>query len=154
MTTPDIDPRLLATQVTASMLARDTASQGLGVAIESADAGRVVIAMTVQDTMLNGHGTCHGGFLFAFADSAFAFACNSRNRKTVAGACQIDYLRPALAGDRLQAHAQEVSLGGRLGVYDVVVRNQREEIVALFRGRSVRIEGEVLPAATATVEPP
>ncbi len=148
MAAPDVDARALAARVVAAMLEHDHTSRGMGVEVDTVDAGHARIAMTVRDSMLNGHGTCHGGVLFALADSAFAFACNSRNRKTVAGACQIDYLRPAHAGDRLLADAREVSLGGRQGVYDVVVRNQHGETVALFRGRSVRLEGEVLPAAS------
>lgn len=96
--------------------------------------------------MLNGHRTCHGGFIFALADSAFAFACNSRNESTVAAGCQIDYLIPGQEGDVLTAEAVERSLSGKTGIYDISVFNQEGRLIALFRGKSHRIQGFVLPA--------
>ena len=86
--------------------------------------------------MTNGHGTCHGGFIFTLADSAFAFACNSHNRATVAQAAKIDFLRPARRGDLLRAEAREISRGGRSGLYDVEVRRDDGELLACFRGNS------------------
>ena len=100
--------------------------------------------MTVRADMLNGHKTCHGGFIFALADSTFAFACNSRNAPTVASGCTIDYLAPAFEGDVLTARAVEASLAGRTGVYDIEVVNQNDKRIALFRGRSYRLNGTVL----------
>jgi acyl-CoA thioesterase len=91
--------------------------------------------MTVRADMVNGHGTCHGGLVFALADSAFAFACNSRGIRTVAAGCAVEFLAPAHEGDELVAEAQERSLQGRTGVYDVDVR-RGGELVATFRGRS------------------
>ncbi len=105
------------------------------------------MTMTIRADMLNGHATCHGGFIFTLADSAFAFACNSYNLTTVAAGCSIEYLAPAREGDVLTATAREQSLNGRSGVYDIDVKNQRSETIALFRGKSTRIKGHV-------VEPP
>jgi acyl-CoA thioesterase len=91
--------------------------------------------------MLNGHGTCHGGVVFALADSAFAFACNSRGVVTVASGCTIEFLAPVGEGDELVAEAQERSLEGRHGVYDVDVRREDGPLVATFRGRSAATRG-------------
>lgn len=141
------EPQALAEASAKAMFARDAASHGLGIAIVEMRPGYARLTMTVSAAMLNGHRTCHGGFIFALADSAFAFSCNSRNRNTVAAACQIDYLAPAFAGDVLEAEAVEQALKGRTGVYDVSVRNQSCALVALFRGKSHRVEGEVLERA-------
>jgi len=94
--------------------------------------------------MVNGHAICHGGFIFTLADSAFAFACNSYNFNTVAQGCSIEYLAPARESDVLTAAAQERSLSGRTGVYDIEVTNQRGETIALFRGKSYRIKGHIV----------
>jgi acyl-CoA thioesterase len=102
------------------------------------------MTMAVRDDMLNGHAICHGGFIFLLADSTFAFACNSYNRNTVAQGCSIDYLAPAHSGDVLHAVGVERSRSGRTGVYDIEVRNQHGRIVALFRGKSYRIDGHVV----------
>ena len=98
--------------------------------------------------MNNGHGICHGGVVFSLADSAFAFACNSRNQKTVAAGCSIDFLASARVGDDLCAETIEESLQGRTGIYDVVVTDQSGKRIALFRGRSHRVEGEVMGGLT------
>ncbi|MBC7413907.1 MAG: hydroxyphenylacetyl-CoA thioesterase PaaI [Herminiimonas sp.] len=134
----------LAMAVGAAMHARDGASQSLGMTLVSIAPGHARMTMTVRADMLNGHRTCHGGFLFAFADSTFAFACNSRNENTVAAGCSIDYLAPGFEGDVLTAEAVEQSLGGRLGLYDVTVSNAEGSRLALFRGKSYRIKGEVI----------
>jgi len=145
-TTPDIpaDPQVLAEAVGSAMYAQDTATQALGMRIEAIGPGRARLSMRVRADMLNGHRTCHGGFMFALADSAFAFACNSRNVSTVASGCTIDFLAPGLEGDVLTAEAQERSLAGRTGVYDVTVTNQDGRTVAIFRGRSYRIRGQIV----------
>ncbi len=137
----------LAERVVAAMLREDRATKALGMRVISVAEGTACMEMPVREDMLNGHLTCHGGILFALADTAFAFACNSRNQRTVAAGAQIDYLRPAVKGDVLRAKAVELSAGRRLGLYDVAVVNQRGETVALFRGKSCRIEGTVIPAA-------
>ncbi len=138
------DPQALADAVTTAMWLRDRASQGLGMQILSVKPGYALIAMPVRGDMVNGHHICHGGFMFALADSAFAFACNSYNQNTVASACHIDFLAPAREGDVLEAEAVERSLSGRTGVYDIAVRTRSGKTVALFRGKSYRIKGEVI----------
>lgn len=138
------DPQALAELTGQVMYDRDPASQALGAKLDSVAPGRAVMSMTVRADMLNGHQTCHGGFIFALADSTFAFACNSRNLVTVASGCTIDYLAPAFEGDCLTATADEYSLAGRTGIYDVHVRNQAGKPIAVFRGRSYRIKGNVV----------
>jgi acyl-CoA thioesterase len=125
-----------------SMWANDKATQHLKMELILIDVGAATLTMPVQDFMLNGHGTCHGGYLFTLADSAFAFACNSYNQNTVAQSCHITFLKPAFAGDLLYAVAVEQAKQGRSGVYDVVVCNQSQEEIALFRGLSRTIKGE------------
>jgi acyl-CoA thioesterase len=134
----------LATRVAAAMYARDTATQALGVRVDSVGPGRAELSMAVRADMLNGHEICHGGFIFTLADSAFAYACNSYNLSTVASGCSIDFIAPARSGDVLTAKAHERQLAGRTGVYDVEVANQRGETVALFRGKSYRIKGHLI----------
>lgn len=134
----------LAELTGSSMYERDTASQALGAKLEAIEPGGATMRMPVRADMLNGHKTCHGGFIFALADSTFAFACNSRNLVTVASGCTIDYLAPAFEGDVLTAKAVEYSLAGRTGIYDVHVTNQDGKAIAIFRGRSYRIKGNVV----------
>ena len=138
------DPQELAELTAKSMYENDAASQALGARVVSVAPGQASMTMTVRADMLNGHKTCHGGFIFALADSTFAFACNSRNSVTVASGCSIDYLAPGFEGDVLTAHAAEYSLAGRTGVYDVHVTNQDGKRIAIFRGRSYRIKGQVV----------
>ncbi len=143
-TTDDADPQKLAERVGAAMYARDRSSQMLDMAIDAMAPGYARVTMPVREDMVNGHHTCHGGLIFTLADSAFAYGCNSGNRNTVGAACTIDYLRPAFAGDRLVAEAVARSAAGRTGVYDVTVANQNGEAIALFRGKSYRVKGDVL----------
>ncbi len=137
------EAQLLAERAAGVLFERDRASQMLGMGITAVRPGFAQVSMTVREDMLNGHGVCHGGLLFALADSAFAFACNSHNEATVAAAAAIDFLRPARAGERLTAEAREVWRTRRNGIYEITVTNHRGERIALFRGRSYRIEGEV-----------
>ena len=132
-----------AEQATAAMWAADAASQGLGLALEEVAPGRARMAMVVGPHMLNGLGVCHGGFIFALADSTFAFACNSRRRETVAQTCTITYLRPVRAGERLVATGREVALAGRSGLYDVTVVGDGG-VVAEFRGQSRQAGGRAV----------
>jgi len=134
----------LADEVTQAMWVRDRASQGLGIELLSVKPGYAHLRMAVRPDMVNGHHICHGGFIFTLADSSFAYACNSYNANTVASGCSIDYLAPAREGDVLEAEAVERSLGGRTGVYHITVRNAAGKTVALFRGKSYRIQGEVI----------
>jgi len=141
------DPNALARRVASGMFANDQASQSLGMKIRSVGPGAAELTMTIRADMLNGHAICHGGYIFTLADSTFAFACNSYNFNTVAQGGAIDFLAPAREGDVLVATGRERSLGGRTGVYDIEVRNQRGETIALFRGKSYRIKGHVVPPA-------
>jgi len=134
----------LAGAVAEAMYARDAASQALGMALEEVRPGYARLRMTVREDMLNGHGTCHGGVVFALADSAFAFACNSHGVVTVAAGCSIEFLAPAHQGDELVAVAEERIRRGRHGVYDVDVRREGGELVAAFRGRSTATRERVL----------
>ncbi|WP_264482554.1 hydroxyphenylacetyl-CoA thioesterase PaaI [Streptomyces pinistramenti] len=128
------------------MFADDQASQGLGIALVEHGEGTAVLRMTVTSAMVNGHGTAHGGYLFLFADTAFACACNSHGPVTVAAAADIDFVAPAHEGDELQATAVERTRYGRSGIYDVSIR-RGDELIAEFRGRSRSIR------STKTKEP-
>ena len=139
-----------AKEVADSMYSRDRASQWLGLNIVEVRAGYAQLTMEVKPHMANGHDLGHGGLTFALADSTFAFACNSYNINAVAAACSIEFLVPTRVGDVLTATAQEQALNGRNGVYDVRVTNQRDEVVALFRGKSTQIRGSVIPETKAS----
>ena len=143
------EAQALAERVGSAMFAKDPASRGLGMRIEGIAPGRAELTMTVRADMLNGHGICHGGFIFLLADSTFAFACNSYNRNTVAQGCSIDYIAPAHEGDVLRATGTERSRSGRTGVYDIEVRDPRGRMIALFRGKSYRIDGHVVEESPA-----
>jgi acyl-CoA thioesterase len=134
-----VTPLGLAQSAVESMFRSDQASQNLGIEILEVAPGSVRIAMTVRPEMLNGHGLCHGGFIFTFADSAFAFACNSYGEPMVAAGANIEFLAPTPAGERLTAVASEVTRTARGGVYDVRVAKSSGETIALFRGRSARL---------------
>lgn len=136
-------PQQLAERAAKTMYDSDRASQALGIQLVSVSPGQASMTMTVRADMLNGHKTCHGGFLFSLADSAFAFACNSHNRVTVASGCSIDFLAPVFEADVLTAVASEYSRAGRTGIYDVHLTNQEGKRVAVFRGRSYRLDGLV-----------
>ncbi len=127
----------------------DIASQNMGMVITYIDSGIAHLCMPVTATMLNGQGICHGGFIFTLADSAFAFACNSHNDKTVAQSGSVEFLRPALLDDQLTAVATEISRGKRTGIYDVTVHNQDEKVVAIFRGKSFALNQPLLPEPEA-----
>ena len=133
-----------ARAVGAHMFAADRASKGLGMTITDLGEGSATLTMTVRDDMLNGFDICHGGFITTLADSAFAFACNSRNVVTVAAGLTVDFLAPAHGGDVLTAAASETSRAGRTGVYDIVVTNQHGRRVALVRGRSHSLTGRTV----------
>jgi len=141
------EAQALAERVAAAMFARDIGTQRLGIRVGRIAPGRAELTMTVRADMLNGHATCHGGYIFTLADSAFAYACNSSNLTTVASGCSIDFLAPAHEGDVLTAVAEERSVSGRTGVYDIDVTNQRGARVALFRGKSYRIKGHIIDVA-------
>jgi len=127
-----------------AMWAQDRASQALGMTITDIAPGHATLAMTVTEAMVNGHGLCHGGYIFALADSAFAFACNSHNQRAVAQTCTITFIAPAKLGDRLTAKCREVSRVGRSGIYDVTVAREDAEVVAEFRGLSRTVKGTLV----------
>jgi acyl-CoA thioesterase len=129
------------------MYARDNATQGLGIKLVDVGPGSARMQMLVRPDMLNGHATCHGGFIFTLADSTFAFACNSYNLQTVAAGCTIEFLAPALEGEILEACATEQARSSKTGVYDVVVTNADGKKIALMRGKSHQISGSVIQSA-------
>ena len=137
------DAQALAELAGKTMYDRDPASQALGMQLAEIRPGYARMTMPVRADMLNGHQTCHGGYIFMLADSAFAFACNSHNHNTVGAGCSIDYLAPGREGDLLTAEAVEQALAGKTGVYDIKVSNQEGRTIALFRGKSHRVAGLV-----------
>lgn len=129
----------IAEQSLAAMLKNDYCTKAMGMEVVDISKGIASVRMPVTQAMLNGHGSCHGGMLFALGDSAFAFACNSENQAAVAAGCSIEYIRPAFEGDVLIAKACVKSQGKTTGTYDVEICNQHNKLVALFRGKSHRI---------------
>lgn len=134
-------PQQIAQRCAEIMWPDDHAARGLGMEIVAVDAGSATLRMTVRQDMVNSHGTCHGGFIFALADSAFAYACNSFNHLAVAAGVDINFLAPAHTGDTLTAAGHARHQGGRSGVYDIEVSNQAGKLIAVFRGRAARIKG-------------
>lgn len=133
----------LADAAADAMWSRDAVAQALGMERIEVTPGHATLRMRVRPDMVNGHHICHGGMIFTLADTAFAYACNSYNLNAVASACHIDFLAPGREGDLLQAQAVERSASGRTGVYDVTISVVGGKTVALFRGKSARIKGEV-----------
>ncbi len=125
----------------AAMWANDDASKWLGMELVSVGPGTAVVRLKVAKHHTNGHDNCHGGIIYALADSAFAFACNSYNKITVAHHNSITYLVPGTLGDTLTATAQEISVAGRSGIYDVSVTRDDGTVIAQFRGGSRIIKG-------------
>jgi acyl-CoA thioesterase len=136
----------LARACAEAMWKEDGASQGLGMEMIDITAGHAVLAMTIKPNMVNGHGIAHGGFIFTLADSAFAFACNSHNERTVAAHGNITFIKPGKLGDRLVATAREISRSGRSGIYDVSVTANGTTIAEL-RGHSRTVGGALVPQA-------
>ncbi|MGW5055264.1 hydroxyphenylacetyl-CoA thioesterase PaaI [Actinokineospora sp. NPDC004072] len=122
------------------MMADDLASSALGIQVADAGPGWAELTMTVTETMVNGHGIGHGGYVFLFADTAFACACNSHGPVTVAAGADVTFVAPVYQGDRLTARAVERTRYGRSGIYDVTV-TRGDEVVAEFRGRSRTLNG-------------
>ena len=137
-------PQRIAKLAADKLYGSDQASQMLGMAIESVSPGCARVTMRVRADMVNGHGICHGGLIFALADSAFAFACNSHGDNTVAAGAAIEFLAPGREGDLLTASASERWRVGRSGIYEIEVRNDRDEAIALFRGRCHQIAGRLV----------
>lgn len=140
------DPQTLAERVRDGMFKTDAAAHSLGMQVTSVAPGLASVTMRVRADMLNGFGICQGGLITTLADMAFAYACNSYNELTVASGFDVDLLAPAREGDMLTAHAAVLSQAGRMGLYDVEVRNQAGERIAVFRGRSYRMKGKKVVA--------
>lgn len=138
------DRQAISEAVRDRMFAEDAASRGLGMRVDAVGPGYSRLSMTIRPDMLNGFKTCHGGFIATFADSAFAFACNSHNEVTVASGIVVDFLAPVYEGDVLQAECREVALTGRTGVYDITVTNQHGRTVVVMRGRSHTMKGKAV----------
>lgn len=134
----------LARRIADTLLSREGTGPTWGIKIEDANVGYSRISMQIRDDMLNGHRIAHGGMIFALADTAFAYACNSRNVSTVAQSANIVFLSPGKSGERLTAEAKEKTLEGRTGVYDITVRGEDGRTVAEFQGISRAIRGEVI----------
>ena len=141
----EMTPQHRAEKTAQTMLKNDPASRGLGMTLDDIAPGRAVMSMTVRSDMVNGHAIAHGGFIFALADSAFAFACNTYNQVTVAQQNQITFASPGREGERLTAEAVETQRAGRSGTYDVTVRGEDGRVVALMRGLSRTIKGQTFP---------
>ena len=142
--TATLSPDDLARACADAMWAEDDASQGLGMEIVDVGPGRATLTMRVQPHMVNGQRIAHGGFIFLLADSTFAFACNSRNERTVAAKCNITFIKPGKLGDQLVATAREISRSGRSGIYDIRVTAD-DVVIAEFRGHSRTVGGTWLP---------
>ena len=147
------EAQALAEAVAEAMWARDRAARALGMRIDSVGPGRATLSMPVRGDMVNGHHICHGGLIFALADTAFAYACNSHNRVTVASNCTITFVAPANAGDNLTAIAEERHRGGRSGVCDVTVTDQSGKLIAVFRGHSTELKGALVDAHSSPPPP-
>jgi acyl-CoA thioesterase len=147
-----MDRDQLAAEVARRMWDEDRASQALGMELLEVRSGYARLRMTIRPEMTNGHGICHGGYMFLLADSTFAFACNSHNQRAVAASAEIHFLAPAHEGDVLTAEGIEQHLAGRSGVYDMRVTDQHGRQIALFRGKSATIKGQFVETAKGESE--
>lgn len=138
------EAQTLAERCAQAMYARDRASQSAGMIIDAVAPGYAKVSMTLAPEMINGHHTAHGGAIFALADSAFAFACNSRNVASVAQHCSITYVSAGREGERLVVECRETNLTGRFGIYDATVTGGDGRVVAIFRGYSAAVRGNVI----------
>jgi acyl-CoA thioesterase len=138
-----VTPAELARACADAMWADDRASQSLGMSLDEVGPGHATVSMPIRADMANGHSIAHGGFVFALADTAFAFACNSYNERAVAQACDIVFAAPTRVGDVLVATAVERHRFGRNGIYDIRV-TRGGDVIAEFRGRSRTIGGALV----------
>ena len=138
-------PEEIARLSAEAMWVDDNASRELGMELLEAGPGSATLAMTIEPRMTNGHGMCHGGYIFLLADSAFAFACNSHGQRSVAQHCSVTFLAPGRLGSRLTAEAVERQRAERSGITDVTVRDETGAVIAEFRGHSRSISGSLLP---------
>lgn len=140
----NLTPKELAVKCITKMNTEANFENYLGVEILDVDEGYVKLKIKVQNFMLNGHGTCQGGAIFTFADTAFAYACNTRNIPTVGYSCDITYIKPAFENDILIAEAKEIDLSKRNGIYHINVINQKRELIAHFIGKSRAVSGTII----------
>lgn len=138
------NPNEVARACADAMMESDAASRGLGIEVCDVGPGTSTLSMHVRDDMVNGHGICHGGFIFLLADSAFAFACNAYDERTVAASCDISFVNPASRDNVLTARVTETYRQGRNGIYDAVVTDQNNKVIAIFRGKSRTIGGKII----------
>ncbi|MEM7282012.1 MAG: hydroxyphenylacetyl-CoA thioesterase PaaI [Pseudomonadota bacterium] len=138
------DQREVAQQCSEKLLQHDHAANNLGIKIVDVSPGHATAKMTVTEAMLNGVSFCHGGVLFTLADTAFQHACNTHNNVTVAASGEIDFLRPAVLGDVITAVCQELKRGRKNGIYDITICNQKNQMIAVFRGRSFATDKPLL----------
>jgi acyl-CoA thioesterase len=136
-----MNKQALAERIAKVIEREDRASRWLGMRLDEVGAGYARLSMRVSEQMVNGHRVCHGGLIFALADSSFGYACNTHNQRALASSCSIDFLAPAQLGDELSAEARETARAGRSAVYDVRVTNQTGELIALFRGKATTVKG-------------
>ena len=139
-----LTPDEIARRSADAMWADDRACRALGMTLDSVAPGSAVMSMAITEAMANGHGLAHGGYIFALADSAFAYACNSHGQRHVAQNCQITYVAPGRVGSRLTADARERQRGERSGIYDITVRDEAGTTIAEFRGHSRAISGRLV----------
>jgi acyl-CoA thioesterase len=135
-------PQEIAEKSSAALDSNDAASQALGLVVTQIAPGFATVTMPITPDKLNGHGICHGGLIFALADTAFAHACNSYNQRVVAQSCSISFLAPGKTDTMLTATAREIHRAGRSGIYDIEVSSEAGEIIAQFRGQSRTIKGQ------------
>ena len=140
-----MDTTALARACADAMWREDAASRGLGIELIAIAPGEASLGMAVSASMANWHDTCHGGFIFLLADTAFGYACNSRNQRMVGQYCTITYLNPAKRGEKLIARAVERQREGRSGIYDVAVTREDGTEIAEFRGHARSMAGHILP---------
>ena len=136
----------LAKQVVDHMMLQDKFSQWLGIELLEIREGYSRIRMTMREEMINGFGIAHGGIAFSLADSAFAFACNNRNRLSVALDTSINFLKPLHPGDVMTAEAKELHNGRTTGLYHITITNQQDQVVAVFKGTCFRTDKNLIPA--------
>jgi acyl-CoA thioesterase len=136
-----MNKQALAERIAKVIEREDRASRWLAMRPDEVGAGYARLSMRVSEQMVNGQRVCHGGLIFALADSSFGYACNTHNQRALAASCSIDFLAPAQLGDELCAEARETARAGRSAVYDARVTNQTGELIALFRGKAATVKG-------------
>ncbi len=147
-----ISPKERAERSAATIFDNDPVCRWFGIDLIDIDEGKATVEMTIEPHHCNGHGLCHGGVIFTLADSAFQFACNSRNESTLAQHNFISYINSAHAGERLRAEAQEVSARGRNGIFDVRIASDSGTTIAQMRGMSLGLGRAIFDEAASKEE--